>query len=89
MGLFENSGEVLRISGPLGGISAYIVVGIVVICVMEGIAEMVGHWPIANCMFEFIAKFVDKDLAIVIGIAYWYVCEFCEYPVDNEERLRI
>jgi amino acid transporter len=71
MGLFENSGEVLRISGPLGGISAYIIVGIFVICVMEGIAEMVGHWPIANSMFEFVAKFVDKDLAIVVGIAYW------------------
>ncbi|KAE8450328.1 hypothetical protein EG329_006756 [Mollisiaceae sp. DMI_Dod_QoI] len=72
MGLFVNSGEILRIAGPMGGLMAYIVVGICVICVMDGVGEMIGHWPIANCMVDFVAKFVDKDLAIIVGIAYWY-----------------
>lgn len=73
MGLFDNSGEVLRIAGPAGGLMAYIVVGVCVICVMEGLGEMIGHWAIPNCLVEFVAKFVDKDLAIVVGLAYWYV----------------
>lgn len=72
MGLFENSGEILNIAGPVGGLIAYIVVGIAVICIMEGVAEMIGHWPIANAMVEFVKAFVDKDLAIVVGLAYWY-----------------
>ncbi|CZR51546.1 uncharacterized protein PAC_01423 [Phialocephala subalpina] len=72
MGLFDNSGEILRIAGPAGGLMAYIVVGICVICVMDGLGEMIGHWAIPNCMVEFVAKFVDKDLAIVVGLAYWY-----------------
>lgn len=71
MGLFHNSGEVLTIAGPGGALTAYAVAGIGVICVMEGIAEMIGHWPIANAMVEFVKAFVDKDLAIVVGIAYW------------------
>lgn len=74
MGLFDNSGEILGIAGPAGALISYIVVGIGVICIMEGIAEMIGHWPIANAMVEFVKAFVDKDLAIVVGLAYWYVC---------------
>jgi L-asparagine transporter-like permease len=72
MGLFDNSGEILNIAGPVGGLIAYIIVGIAVICIMEGVAEMIGHWPIANAMVEFVKAFVDKDLAIVVGLAYWY-----------------
>jgi amino acid transporter len=73
MGLFENSGEALNIAGPGGGIVAFAIAGIGVICVMQGIAEMLCHWPIENAMVEFVAAFVDRDLAIVVGIAYWYM----------------
>lgn len=73
MGLFDNTGEILSIAGPGGGIIAFIFVGLVVICVMEGIAEMLSHWPIANGMIEFIRTFVDEDLAVVMGFAYWYL----------------
>lgn len=72
MGLFDNSGEILRIAGPVGGLIAYLLVGFCVICIMEGIAEMIGHWPIGNAFVEFVQAFVDKDLAIVIGLTYWY-----------------
>jgi amino acid transporter len=72
MGLFDNSGEILGIAGPVGALISYIITGIGVICIMEGIAEMIGHWPIANAMVEFVKAFVDKDLAIIVGLAYWY-----------------
>lgn len=51
---------------------AIALVGVMVICVMEGLAEMIGHWPISNAMVEFVRAFVDKDLAICVGVAYWY-----------------
>jgi amino acid transporter len=70
MGLFVNSGEVLALSGPGGGITAFAVVGFGVIMVMEGLAEMVTHWPISNAMVEFVRVFIDEELAIVIGVAY-------------------
>ncbi|KAE9376316.1 hypothetical protein N431DRAFT_180098 [Stipitochalara longipes BDJ] len=73
MGLFENSGEALSIAGPGGGIIAFGIVGIGVICVMEGIATMICQWPIENAMVEFVNAFVDRDLATVVGIAYWYI----------------
>jgi amino acid permease len=73
MGLFDNSGEILAIAGPGGALLAYGLVGVGVICLMEGIAEMIGHWPISNAMIEFVKVFVDRDLAVVIGLAYWYV----------------
>lgn len=42
------------------------------ICVMEGLAEMIVMWPVSNAMVEFVKVFVDRDLAIVVGISYWY-----------------
>jgi yeast amino acid transporter len=69
MGLF-NSGKILSIAGPAGGIVAFGVVGLGVIMVMEGIAEMITHWPVSNAMVEFVKTFVDKELGIVIGLAY-------------------
>jgi amino acid transporter len=39
--------------------------------VMEGVCEQIVLWPISNPMIEFVRAFVDRDLAIVVGIAYW------------------
>ena len=88
MGLFDNSGEILNIAGPVGGLIAYLIVGVAVICIMEGIAEMIGHWPIANAMVEFVKAFVDKDLAIVVGLAYWYLFTSASYISVYAEQFR-
>ena len=60
-------------AGPGGGLITYIFVGFGVIFVIEGLAEMIGHWPIPNSIVEFIKAFVDRDLAVVVGVAYWRV----------------
>jgi amino acid transporter len=52
---------------------AFTLVGLVAICVMEGIAEMILIWPIPNAMVQFVKVFVDRELGIVIGIGYWSV----------------
>lgn len=72
MGFATTSGEALAISGPGGVLIAFAVVGIITIFVMEGICEMIVLWPIPNAMMEFVAAFVDRDLAVIVGIAYWY-----------------
>jgi amino acid transporter len=61
------------VAGPVGGLITFIIVGFGVIFVMEGLAEMIGHWPIPNSIVEFIKAFVDRDLAVVVGVAYWRV----------------
>lgn len=73
IGFATTTGEALAISGPGGVLIAFAVVGVVAIAVMEGICEMIVLWPIANAMIEFVRAFVDEDLAIVVGIAYWYI----------------
>jgi len=77
IGFATTSGEVLAISGPGGLLIAFGVAGIVAICVMEGICEMIVMWPIPNAMIEFVAAFVDRDLAVIVGIAYWYWFQHC------------
>lgn len=52
---------------------AFALIGLVAIAAMEGVCEMIVFWPIPNPMVEFVRAFVDPDLAIVVGIAYWYV----------------
>jgi amino acid transporter len=50
---------------------AFTLVGLGIICVMAGLAEMINHWPISNALVEFVRGFVDDDLAVLLGIAYW------------------
>ena len=58
-------------AGPGGTLLAFISVGLVAITAMEGVCEMIVLWPIPNPMVEFVRAFVDRDLAIVVGTAYW------------------
>jgi hypothetical protein len=71
LGLFTDSGEILNLAGPCGGLVAFVLVALLVIFVMSGIAEMIHHWPISGALVEFVRSFIDGDLAIIVGIAYW------------------
>ncbi|MCJ1469251.1 hypothetical protein MMC07_007884 [Pseudocyphellaria aurata] len=72
LGFFANSSLILGIAGPGGALLAFALVGLMSIAVMEGICEMIVLWPISNAMVEFVRTFVDEDLAIVVGVGYWY-----------------
>ncbi len=71
LGLLTDSGKVLSIAGPWGGILAFSTVGICVACIMQGVSEMINYWPISNALVEFVSSFVDKDLGAIVGFAYW------------------
>ena len=74
--LFSTSGLVLGLAGPGGVLIVWAINGAIAVAVMEGLSEMIELWPISNAMVEFVDKFVDKDLALVVGIAYWYRLRF-------------
>lgn len=71
--LFTTNGEFLHTAGPAGLLTAIVFVGVTAICVMEGISEMIVLWPVSNAMVEYVRAFVDEDLALVVGIAYWCI----------------
>ncbi|KAG7005608.1 hypothetical protein G7Y79_00018g044150 [Physcia stellaris] len=71
-GIFINSGEAIRIAGPGGALLAFSIAALTAITSMDGHAEMIALWPIANAKVKFVRCFVDEDLAVVVGIAYWY-----------------
>lgn len=39
--------------------------------VMESVSELVQIFPAPNAIYEYVATFVDEDLAWVAGMAYW------------------
>ena len=69
--IFSTDGELIHTAGPAGLLTALAFVSATTICVMECIAELVVMWPVSNAMVEYVRAFVDPDLAIVIGLAYW------------------
>ncbi len=69
--VFYGDGEALEVAGPSGALLAFAIVGVVAICVMEGISEMIQMFPTPNALMEFVRVFVDEDLAWVVGVAYW------------------
>lgn len=69
--IFSSDGEIMNTAGPAGLLTALAVVAVTTICVMECIAELIIMWPVSNAMIEYVRTFVDEDLAIVVGIAYW------------------
>lgn len=73
IGILPNRvGEILAFGGPATALLSFAVVGVVAVAVMEGISEMVITWPIPNPLVEFVRRFVDRDFAVVVCVAYWY-----------------
>lgn len=69
--VFYSDGKALQVAGPGGALLAFAAVGVVAICVMECVSELIQMFPTPNAIVEFIRIFVDEDLAWVIGIGYW------------------
>ena len=69
--IFFSDGEALEVAGPSGALLAFAVVGLIAICVMECVSELIQMFPTPNAIVEFVRVFVDEDLAWVVGVAYW------------------
>ncbi|KKK14130.1 hypothetical protein AOCH_000811 [Aspergillus ochraceoroseus] len=71
-GLYIQSGTILRVAGPGAVLIAFTVMGLLAWMVMQCIGEFLALWPISGALVEYVAKFVDEDLGIAVGIAYWF-----------------
>lgn len=71
-GLYVGSGTILRFGGPGAVLISTTVMGLLAWMVMQCIGEMLILWPIPGALVEYVGAFVDEDLGIAVGIAYWY-----------------
>lgn len=74
IGIFNTSGEILALGGPVGALLAFIFAGLVIFSVMRCLAEMVSVRPVAAPLIDFPHTFVDEALGFTVGVMYWSVC---------------
>ncbi|KAL2788661.1 amino acid permease-domain-containing protein [Aspergillus keveii] len=72
IGLYWRGGQILELAGPLAAVLAFFLVGLLCWAVMQCITEMICIWPIPGALSVFVSEFVDAELGIAVGIAYWF-----------------
>ena len=73
IGLFQTSGQIIALSGPVGALIAYLFAGLTIFAVMRSLAEMVSVRPVSGALMDFPGVFVDEALGFAVGFMYW--CE--------------
>jgi amino acid transporter len=73
IGLYVQGGMILRLGGPLAVLLSFALLGLLAWAVMQCIAEMLCIWPISGALAVYVSEFVDVELGIAVGVAYWYV----------------
>ncbi|KAJ5090600.1 hypothetical protein N7532_009284 [Penicillium argentinense] len=71
-GLYWRGGQMLEVGGPLVVPLAFLVIGVLAWAVMQCITEMLCIWPIPGALPVYVGEFVDEELGIAVGIAYWF-----------------
>lgn len=71
IGIYQTSGEIIALGGPVGALLAYIFAGLVIFSVMRCLAEMVSVRPVKGPLMDFPHTFVDPALGFAVGVTYW------------------
>ncbi|PVU85858.1 hypothetical protein BB560_006886 [Smittium megazygosporum] len=71
-GLFVASGSSFPVAGPGGALLAFIISGIILLFVMNSLAEMSTFIPVAGSFNSFAERFVDPALGFAVAYNYWY-----------------
>ncbi|KAI6383096.1 hypothetical protein MCOR25_000284 [Pyricularia grisea] len=71
-GLFIGTGSAYAKAGPAGLLLAYIVVGSVLWCVMQSIAELATVFPSAGSFPHWATRFIDPAVGFSLAISYGY-----------------
>ncbi|KAI4864854.1 amino acid permease-domain-containing protein [Hypoxylon rubiginosum] len=71
-GLYWRGGQILELGGPLAVIVSFLALGILSWGVMQCITELLCIWPVPGALSVFVRVFVDPELGIAVGIAYWF-----------------
>ncbi|RDA86586.1 hypothetical protein CP532_5991 [Ophiocordyceps camponoti-leonardi (nom. inval.)] len=78
-GLYWTSGQILRVGGPLTASLSFLLSGLLAWAVMQCLTEMLCIWPIPGALSVFVSEFVDCELGVVVGVAYWIFDGFVIY----------
>lgn len=71
-GLFVGSGSVIRTAGPAAVLS-YAAAGLLVLCVLRALGEMVVARPVAGSLAEYARMSMGPFAGFVVGWLYWYL----------------
>ena len=71
IGLFQTSGQIIAMGGPVGALIAFVFAGLVIFSVMRSLAEMVSVRPVKGAIMDYPDVFVDEALGFAVGIMYW------------------
>ncbi|KAK1496665.1 hypothetical protein CTAM01_08303 [Colletotrichum tamarilloi] len=71
-GLYGRTGQILELGGPVAVILSFFLVGSLAWAVMQCITELLCIWPIPGALSVYVAEFVDNELGIAVGVAYWF-----------------
>ncbi|MFE3955337.1 amino acid permease [Nocardia sp. NPDC059091] len=71
-GLFVGSGSVIQTAGP-AAILSYAGAGLVVLCVLRALGEMVVARPVAGSMGEYARMAMGPFAGFTVGWLYWYL----------------
>lgn len=71
IGLFQTSGQVIALGGPVGAILAFFFAGLIIFSVMRSLAELVSVRPVNGAIMDYPDVFVDEALGFAVGIMYW------------------
>lgn len=72
-GLYWSGGRILEVGGPLGAFSAMCVIAVFTWSVMQCITVLLSIWPVPGALSVYVSTFVDEELGLAVGVAYWYV----------------
>ncbi|KAI8258099.1 Arginine permease CAN1 [Colletotrichum sp. SAR11_239] len=71
-GLYWRSGQILEIGGPLAVLFSFVLVGLLAWAVMQCVTELLCIWPVPGALSVYVGTFVDHELGIAVGVAYWF-----------------
>ncbi|KAF9771864.1 hypothetical protein IL306_010482 [Fusarium sp. DS 682] len=71
-GLYMQSGQIVELGGPVAVISSFLVLGLLAWAVMQCMTELLCLWPVPGALPLFVRRFVDQELGIAVGVAYWF-----------------
>lgn len=71
-GLFIGTGAAYAKAGPAGLLIAYCIVGLVLWCVMQSIAELATVFPTAGTFPHWATRFIDPAVGFSLAISYGY-----------------
>lgn len=71
VGLYLSASKNFLISGPFGALLGFVLAGLVVMCAMLSLGEMISFIPLVGGVSGIGSRFVDDAFGFAVGVIYW------------------